>query len=164
MALRIKPKSLTQVFRLSLGLLLSSCLSTLYPHCPCFCFWNTQISFSLQDLCTYHSPCLELFPPDLMAGPSSMVSAWMVLFQAGLPWPPHYPSALMSPSWVPRPCVLVIPHSPWSSLKSFGFFIRFSLSIAPSPARSMNSVRDSCGFAFLGCHLALENRAVPGAP
>lgn len=64
--------------QLSLGQLLSSCLSTLYPHCPCFCCWNTQISFSLQDLCTCHSRCLELFPPDLhMAGPSSTVSAWM---------------------------------------------------------------------------------------
>lgn len=149
--------------QLSLGQLLSSCLSTLYPHCPCFCCWNTQISFSLQDLCTCHSPCLELFPP---------IFTWLALHprsQLGCPLPgrPSLTASLLicppAPSWVPRPCVLFIPHGPWSSLKSFGLFIQvFPLHLPTSCMVSER--RDSCGFAFLGFHLALKSRVLPGAP
>lgn len=65
-----------------------------------------------------------------MAGPSSTVSAWMSSSRQASLDLPHCPSALLSPSWVPCPCVLVSPRSPWSSLKSFGLFIQ----VSPSPS------------------------------
>lgn len=163
MALGIKPKSLTQVFSSALV----SCSLPASPHSTHTVLASVAGTHkSLSHFKTFAlaiPPAWNSFPP---------IFTWLALHprsQLGCPLPgrPSLTASLLicppAPSWVPRPCVLFIPHGPWSSLKSFGLFIQvFPLHLPTSCMVSER--RDSCGFAFLGFHLALKSRVLPGAP